>query len=62
MGGTTAIALDASNGNLMTNNLAINEIDEITLVIAVNLKIFGRFTDRAGFKFRHEKGHELLKE
>ena len=61
MGGSTAVTLESCNGNLMTNNPDIYEINEITLVIAVNLKISGRFADRAGFKFRLKKWHELLK-
>ena len=61
MCGSTAVALNTCNGNLMMDYPAIDEINKITFVIAVDFKISGRFTNRTGFEFRPEKGHVLLK-
>ena len=61
MCGSTAVALNTCNGNLMMDYPAIDEINKITFVIAVDFKISGRFTNRTGFKFSFEKSHELLK-
>lgn len=61
MGGAATVTPDASNGNFLMNSFTINEINEITPVIAVDVKISGGLTDRTGFDFRSEKGHVLLK-
>ena len=61
MCGSTAVALNTCNGNLMMDYPAIDEINKITFVIAVDFKISGGFTDRTCFKFRSEKWHEPVK-
>ena len=59
MGGAATVTLKTCNGNFVMNSVTINEINEITPVIAVDVEISGGFTDRTGFEFRSEKSHVL---
>lgn len=58
MGGTTAVALNTHNGNIMVESMSINEINKITSVIAVNVKVSGRAAGRTSVTFWFEKVHE----
>lgn len=59
MGGATAVTLQTHNGNFVMNNFTINEINEITPVIAVDEEVAGGFTDRTGFGLCTKKLHVL---